>query len=201
LPCEDEVLAGRISIVPKPFPTEFRRDVIAVARQGDQSIARVARSFGVSESCLSRWLRIADREDGISNDTTAPTQARADGDLEAETRELRKRAKQLEQENERGCPEVRGTSVAARVIIRLRVAGRGPGGPLAHLDVDPLQAGRVHVKRLGPATSRGPAPRAIAPVAAYWPRPAIGGGLLRRAPAACLRPGRTASTWGRRGRE
>ncbi len=33
--------------MPKPFPKEFRRDVIAVARQGDQSIAQVARSFGV----------------------------------------------------------------------------------------------------------------------------------------------------------
>ena len=86
--------------MPKPFPTEFRRDVIAVARQGDQSIAQVARSFGVSESCLSRWLRIADREAGISTDTTAPASARPDGDLEAENRELRRRTKALEQENE-----------------------------------------------------------------------------------------------------
>ncbi|WP_308194596.1 transposase [Pseudonocardia kujensis] len=54
--------------MPKPFPKEFRRDVIAVARQGDQSIAAVARSFGISESCLSRWLKIADREDGITVD-------------------------------------------------------------------------------------------------------------------------------------
>jgi transposase-like protein len=35
-------------------PKEFRRDVIAVARQGDQSIAQVAKSFGISESCLQR---------------------------------------------------------------------------------------------------------------------------------------------------
>jgi transposase-like protein len=83
--------------VPKPFPMEFRRDVIAVARQGDQSVAQVARSFGVSESCLARWLKIADREDGISGPTVA---ADAGGDLEAENRALRKRAKQLEQENE-----------------------------------------------------------------------------------------------------
>ncbi|SFU04336.1 Transposase [Geodermatophilus amargosae] len=40
--------------MPKPFPKEFRRDVIAVARKGDQSIAQVARSFGVSKSCLAR---------------------------------------------------------------------------------------------------------------------------------------------------
>ena len=53
--------------MPKPFPKEFRRDVIAVARKGDQSIAQVARSFGVSESWLARWLKIADREDGLAD--------------------------------------------------------------------------------------------------------------------------------------
>jgi transposase len=83
--------------VPKPFPKEFRRDVIAVARQGDQSVAAVARSFGVSESCLQRWLKIADREDGLAGTASS---AESGGDLEAENRELRKRAKQLEQENE-----------------------------------------------------------------------------------------------------
>jgi transposase len=83
--------------VPKPFPKEFRRDVIAVARQGDQSIAQVARNFGVSESCLARWLKIADREDGL---TGPASPGEAGGDLEAENRALRKRAKQLEQENE-----------------------------------------------------------------------------------------------------
>jgi transposase-like protein len=85
--------------VPKPFPKEFRRDVIAVARRGDQSIAQVARSFGVSESCLARWLKIADREDGLSGEASS-TIAGAGGDLEAENRALRKRTKQLEQENE-----------------------------------------------------------------------------------------------------
>ncbi|ALL79537.1 transposase (plasmid) [Pseudonocardia sp. EC080610-09] len=86
--------------MPKPFPTEFRRDVIAVARQGDQSIASVARNFGISESCLSRWLKIADREDGISADAPDSPVKPGESDLEAENRELRKRAKQLEQENE-----------------------------------------------------------------------------------------------------
>jgi transposase-like protein len=93
-------LAGRISIVPTPYPKEFRRDVVAVARQGDQSIAKVARSFGISESCLSRWLRIADREDaGLSSSSTRSAPAPAN-ELEDENRELRKRTKQLEQENE-----------------------------------------------------------------------------------------------------
>lgn len=92
--------------MPKPFPAEFRRDVIAVAHQGNQSMAQVARSFGISESCLNRWLRIADREDGIGDSTggtsasALSSAAAADGDLEAENRELRRRTKQLEQENE-----------------------------------------------------------------------------------------------------
>ena len=86
--------------MPKPFPKEFRRDVIAVARRGGQSIAQVARSFGVSESCLARWLKMADREDGLSGGSSSSAAAAAGGDLEAENRELRKRTKQLEQENE-----------------------------------------------------------------------------------------------------
>ncbi len=86
--------------MPKPFPKEFRRDVIAVARQGDQSIAQVARSFGISESCLARWLKIADREDGLPGPASPSDAAGPGGDLEAENRELRKRTKQLEQENE-----------------------------------------------------------------------------------------------------
>ncbi len=87
--------------MPKPFPKEFRRDVIAVARQGDQSMAQVARSFGISESCLSRWVEIADREDGLAGPTSSTFAADSGaGGLEAENRELRKRTKQLEQENE-----------------------------------------------------------------------------------------------------
>lgn len=79
--------------MPTPYPKEFRRDVVAVARQGDQSIAQVARSFGISESCLNRWLKIADRDDGVVAAAALP------GD-DPEKRELRRRNKQLEQENE-----------------------------------------------------------------------------------------------------
>ena len=83
----------------KRYPDEFRRDVVAVAPQGGQTRAQVARSFGISESCLGRWLRIADREDGKTASSSGAISAAGAG-LEAENRELRKRAKQLEQENE-----------------------------------------------------------------------------------------------------
>jgi transposase len=82
--------------VPTPYPPEFRRDVIAVARRGEHSRAQVARSFGISESCLARWLAIADRDDGRSSASSVTAAATED----AEVRELRRRNRQLEQENE-----------------------------------------------------------------------------------------------------
>ena len=43
-----------MTTVHKPYPEEFRRDVVAAARQGGQSRAKIASSFGISESCLNR---------------------------------------------------------------------------------------------------------------------------------------------------
>jgi transposase len=85
--------------VPKPFPPEFRRDVIAVARKGEASISQVARDFGISESCLQRWLKIADRDDGLAPPASGD-RGGGSADSAAELRELRKRNKLLEQENE-----------------------------------------------------------------------------------------------------
>jgi transposase len=85
--------------VPKPYPAEFRRDVIAVARKSEASVAQVAKDFGISETCLQRWLKIADREDGLA----PPTSSDRGGGVknsDAELRELRRRNKLLEQENE-----------------------------------------------------------------------------------------------------
>jgi transposase len=38
--------------------------VVAVARKGEAPIAQIAKDFGVSESCLLRWLKLADIQDG-----------------------------------------------------------------------------------------------------------------------------------------
>ena len=78
--------------VPKAFPKEFRRDVVAVARRGEAPISRIAKDFGISESCLQRWLKIADVEDGVK---PGVTQAET-----VELREAKKRIKLLEQEVE-----------------------------------------------------------------------------------------------------
>ena len=81
-----------MSIVPRPHPKEFRDDVVAVARRAVAPIAEVAKDFGISESCLRNWLAKADVEDGIRPGVTAAESA--------ELRELRRRNRLLEQENE-----------------------------------------------------------------------------------------------------
>ena len=78
--------------MPKAFPIEFRRDVVAVARKGEAPISQIAKDFGISESCLHRWLSLADIEDGVRPGVTSSESA--------EVRELRKRNRVLEQENE-----------------------------------------------------------------------------------------------------
>ncbi|KTR52034.1 transposase [Curtobacterium oceanosedimentum] len=80
----------------KAYPEEFCRDVIAVARRGETSVRQVAKDFGVSESCLARWLRLADRDDG----TSAGAAPSATAVEQAELREAQKRIRLLEQENE-----------------------------------------------------------------------------------------------------
>ncbi|WOC14023.1 IS3 family transposase ISMsm7 [Gordonia sp. MP11Mi] len=78
--------------MPKPYPQEFRDDVVAVARKGGAPLKQIAKDFGISEGCLSTWLKKADVEDGNRRGVT-DQQA-------AELRELKKRNRLLEQENE-----------------------------------------------------------------------------------------------------
>ncbi len=86
--------------MPKPYPAEFRRDAIAVARKSEASVAEVAKDFGISETCLQRWLEIADREDGLAPPTSSDRGGGGTTDDSAELREFRRRNKLLEQENE-----------------------------------------------------------------------------------------------------
>ncbi len=80
--------------MPKPYPQEFRDDVVRVAwnREPGVHLKQIAADFGISESCLTGWMKKADIEDGAKPGPTA--------EQSAETRELRKRLRLLEQENE-----------------------------------------------------------------------------------------------------
>lgn len=76
----------------KPYPREFRDDVVAVARKGQAPLSQIAKDFGISEGSLTNWLKQADIEDGRRPGLT-------DADR-AELRDARKRIRLLEQENE-----------------------------------------------------------------------------------------------------
>ncbi len=78
--------------MPRPYPKEFRDDVVAVARKGEAPLKQIARDFGISEGCLHNWMKAADIEDGKRPGLTDVDRA--------EMRELKKRNRLLEQENE-----------------------------------------------------------------------------------------------------
>lgn len=80
--------------MPKPYPKEFRDDVVRVARDREpgQTIKQIAADFGIAESCLRNWMRVADVEDGLKPGTSASENG--------ELREAKKRIRLLEQENE-----------------------------------------------------------------------------------------------------
>lgn len=79
-------------VVPKPYPQEFRDDVVAVARRGEAPLKQVAADFVISTGCLANWLRAAEVAEGTRDGVTR--------EESAELRELRKRNRLLEQENE-----------------------------------------------------------------------------------------------------
>jgi hypothetical protein len=51
--------------MPAPHPKEFRDDVVALARKVESLTAQLATDFGISESCLRKWMRQTDVEDGV----------------------------------------------------------------------------------------------------------------------------------------
>lgn len=74
--------------MPKAFPPEFRDEVVRVARRREQPIRQTAKDFGISESCLNRWLALDEIETGDRPGVT-----------KAEVRELKRRNRVLEEEN------------------------------------------------------------------------------------------------------
>lgn len=80
--------------MPKPYPREFRDDVVRVARDRDPGVTveQIAKDFGVHPMTLFKWLRQADVDAGVKPGVS--------GAESAELREARKRIKLLEQENE-----------------------------------------------------------------------------------------------------
>ncbi len=80
--------------MPKPYPREFREDVVRVARNRVPGtlLKQIATDFGISESCLAGWLKAAGVGDGVKPGVTV-------GEY-AELRDAKKRIRLLELENE-----------------------------------------------------------------------------------------------------
>jgi len=80
--------------MPKPYPKEFRDDVVRVAlsREPGVRVKDVAHDFGITESCLGNWLAQAARDEGRRPGSTTTELA--------ELRDAKKRIRLLEQENE-----------------------------------------------------------------------------------------------------
>jgi transposase len=80
--------------MPKPYPIEFREDVVRVARarEAGVTIEQVAADFGIHPMTLSTWLRRADVDEG-----TRPGRSRNES---ADLRVANRRIRLLEQEAE-----------------------------------------------------------------------------------------------------
>ena len=94
LTCGAERCCWKDVHMPPPYPREFREDVVRVAQSREPGVrlADIAKDFAISESCLNNWLRDADVEAGVKPGATS--------DDRAENRELKRRLRLLEQENE-----------------------------------------------------------------------------------------------------
>ncbi|MGV0582091.1 IS3 family transposase [Mycolicibacterium elephantis] len=78
----------------RPYPQEFREDVVRVARNREDgvTIEQIATDFGVHPMTLHKWMRQADIDEGAK-----PGKSTTES---AELQELRRRNRLLEQENE-----------------------------------------------------------------------------------------------------
>lgn len=80
--------------MPKPYPQEFRDDVVKVARHRPEgtTLEQIAADFGIHPMTLSGWMKKASVDAGERPGVTTTESA--------ENRELKRRVRLLEQENE-----------------------------------------------------------------------------------------------------
>lgn len=78
--------------MPRPYPEEFRRQAVELARLGVKPVSQVAAELGIAQSALHRWLRQAEVNEGQREGLTS--------DERAELVRLRRANRTLEMENE-----------------------------------------------------------------------------------------------------
>ena len=75
-----------------PYPPEFRRRAVELARLHEKPIARIAEELGIADATLHGWLRQADIDEGHQEGLTSEERA--------ELVRLRRANRVLEMENE-----------------------------------------------------------------------------------------------------
>ena len=78
--------------MPAPHPAEFRRRAVELARLGEKPVAELAKSLGISESCLRGWMKQAQVDNGQKEGVSSAERE--------ELRALRRQVRVLEMEKE-----------------------------------------------------------------------------------------------------
>jgi len=84
-----DAMAKRKPRARRSFTPEFKAEIVAVCRQGDRTVAQVAKDFDLTETAVRLWVKQAeidegDRPDGLTSDEKAELAA-----LRRENRRLR----------------------------------------------------------------------------------------------------------------
>ena len=98
----------------KPYPKEFREQVVKLVQLGDRSALEVAREFEISVDSIRRWVQQAERDQGRRQDGLSSPERE-------ELVRLRREIRRLRMER-----EIRSVvaSIRIRSVVALQVLGR-----------------------------------------------------------------------------